>query len=272
MPNGRVSSGLKLNTVSLGRIRNGGYLVGYEGNIPSGASLLLSVSDEQHTLDVTRQKQGDILDARNMSAFLALIGNQKLWGTQATCRLLTVSGGKVVGRSNEQTLDCPVRPYVGRLAPELGRGDTGPKLQYTGVSNGRMLFQPAIDGCYYFAYGGKFETDNLMRGLNCITYAGAVFGVDPASGAMSGYGSHLAAHIGAVRCGLENKTADEVKVYFRTNPRGTYLMWSSTHTVIIVNGMVHEFSQSQGGYASTSVERWRFGVSRYWVRKTPKQF
>lgn len=267
-----VAARLKLNPISPGLIRNGGYIISYTGNLSPGTTLWLGLPDLQHAVDVTKRNQKDLLNATNLPQFLSFIGRQKLWGTQGTCRLFVMRGSTVLEQSNEQRFDCPVRPYVGRLCPELGKGDTGPQLQYTGVVNGRMLYQPAIDGCYYFAYGGKFETDNRMRGLNCITYAGAVFGVDPACGAMSCYGTQLANHLGAQPCDLENKTGQEIKAYFVRSPKGTYLMWSSTHTVIVVNGMVHEFSQGRGGYVSTSIQQWGFGSARYWVRKTLQQF
>jgi hypothetical protein len=135
-----------------------------------------------------------------------------------------------------------------------------------------MFHMPAIDGCYYFAWGGKFETSDLMRGFDCTTYAGAVFGVDAATGALSGYGTQLANHLHATQCNLENKTGADITAYFIRNPRGTFLMWSDSHVVIVQNALVHEFSQTRGGYAATPIAAWRFGSKRYWIRKPQKQF
>jgi hypothetical protein len=174
-------------------------------------------------------------------------------------------------RSGAEPFDAPVRPYVGQLGPRLGAAATGPPLRYTGNGTGRMLHFPVIDGCYYFSYNNVFETEDRMRGFDCTTYAGAVFGVDASTGALNGYGTKLANHLGALQCDLENKTGDEIKAYFSKNRQGTFLMWNAHHVVVVVNGTVHEFAQSRGGYSATSVDIWGFH-GRYWVRKPRTQF
>jgi len=267
---------LKLNEVKLGPIRKGGFIISYTGTIPNGAKLTLCLSNckNNYQIDMTGRNQKNILGSDNLAAFLACIRMNNLWGKKAKCSLMVSLNKKVIETVESPEFDCPVRPYVGRLNPtDVGVEVTNPnKPKYTGNGKGRMLYMPSIDQCYYFSYDGKFETNNLNRGYDCITYAGAAFGVNPSTEAMSAYGTRLADHLGATQCMLENKTGDEIKEYFTNNPRGTFLMWSDSHVVIIHNSFVHEFSQSRDGYVSTSISNWWFGSKRYWVRKPRKQF
>jgi hypothetical protein len=263
---------VKLHPIHLKKIKEGGYRISYTGKAPANSRLLLLINEQLPGVDVTAAPPHDLLHAANLPAFLACIGNLKLWGQEAGCRLFAVQGGQTSAISNGEKLACPVRPYVGRLGPELGRPDSGPKLNYTGVQDGRMLAQPAIDGCHYFAYGGHFETSNDLRGLNCITYAGAVFGVDPASGALRGNGAKLSDYLRAEPCGLEMKTGVEIKQFFSEKPHGTYLVWNAHHVVVLWAGKVYEFSQSHHGFRVTPIPAWHFASPPFWVRRTPKQF
>jgi hypothetical protein len=272
-------SSLTLHPITLGPITKGGYVIAYDGTVPPGATLLLGVPDVQSAMDVTRQNPKDLLTPANLPLFLSLIGKHRTWwGTKGRCRLFVTRGGATLAQSNEQAFDCPVRPYVGPLRPELGRGDAGPALRYTGTPpkypDGRMFHVPAIDGCHYFAFGNRFETSNAMRGFNCITYAGAVFGVDAraSSKPMSAYGTQLANHCGCIPCDVENKDLDEVRAFFARHPRGTFLMWSEHHTILVVNGIVHEFRELRRGYNTEPIAQWAHHDKRWWVRRAPKQF
>jgi hypothetical protein len=261
-----------LHGIVLGRIAKGGYVISYEGAIGADARLRLGLPDLAHSMDVTGENSKDLLTSKNLPLFLSLIGRQNKWGQRIACRLFVMRGDLVVSQSDEVQFDAPVRPYCGPLRPELGRRDAGPPLRYTGVQDGRMLYMPAIDGCYYFAYGGKFETSNAKRGLNCITYVGAVLGVSPSSNAMSEYGTRLANYCGCVPCELENKTLPEIKAAFNNGRAGTYVMWSEHHTVLVVNRWVHEFRQLRGGYQHVPIAQWDHRDTRWWVRRSPKQF
>jgi hypothetical protein len=269
---------LKLRCPRLGRIAKGGYVIGYEGTLPPGMTLWLGLPDLSNALEVTGRDKNDLLDASNLPTFLSLIGKQEnWWGGNGKCRLFVKSGESVVGESNIEEFACPVRPFVGPLTPKhLGRRDPGPKFNYTGTRpkypDGRVLFMPAIDGCYYFAYGGKFETDNKKRGFNCITYVGAVFGIDVNTGAMSSYGTQLAKHCGCTPSGCENETLLEAKTFLKNKKRGTYLMWSEHHIVVVVNGFVHEFREKLRGYNTQRVDEWEHKDNRWWVRRSARQF
>lgn len=264
---------LTLKPIALGKIRNGGYVIAFDGDVPAASSLWLSVGDTDNVMEVSGANHKDLLNFTNLPRFLTLIGRKRLWGTTAKCRLIAKRGTSVVEQSNEQTFSTPVRPYVGRLAPTLG---SHAPLSYTGTPphypDGRVLHVPAIDGCHYFAYGGKFETDNKKRGFNCITYVGAVFGVDSSSGAMSAFGTQLAVHCGCAPCDCENKPLDDVKRFFKKNVAGTYFMWSEHHIVLVVNAVVHEFREKRGGYNTQPVADWDHRDNRWWVRRSLRQF
>lgn len=271
------TSALKLKPIKLGRIKQGGYVIGYEGAVSAGCTLWLGLPDPNNAMEVTGKHHDDLLDGSNLPAFLSLIGKQKTWwGAQGKCRLFVKRGPSVLAQSNEESFSCPVRPYVGRLHPLLGRGDAGPSLRYTGTPpkypDGRFLSLPPIDGCYYFAHAGSFETDNAKRGFNCITYVGAVFGVDVNSGAMSADGTRLANHCGCMPVACENKSLLEVRAFFAKNRLGTYFMWSKHHIVIVVNGVVCEFREKFGRFNEQPIEQWQHNDGHWRVRKASKQF
>lgn len=273
-----ASATLTLNPITLGLIRNGGYVITYAGQVPTGATLLLGLPDTTRSVDVTGRPKNDLLDPARLKKLLALFHQLNAWGNPVTVQLHAVQGGHTVAQSNTQTLRAPVRPHCGCLNPALGKGDCGPRLCYTGVQTGRMLYQPDIDGRYYYAFGGKFETDNAKRGLNCITYVGAVCGVDPSTGAMGAYGTQLANHLGAIKIGMEQKSKQECLAFFTTDGtrsqlrKGTYIVWNGGHTVLVVDGVVHEFALSKNGYNQTPVAQWHFANGPFWVRQLRVNF
>ena len=262
---------IRLNPIKLNRISHGGYSISYIGKAPYGCRVFLAVPDLKHSIEVTHRPAHSLLDAKVLVQFLALIGNQNLWGRTISCQILIVKGNQIVMQSSAEPFNAPVRPYVGQLGPRLGAVAAGPPLRYTGSGRGRMLHFPAIDGCYYFMWNNVFETDESMRGFDCTTYAGAVFGVDASTGALNGYGTKLANHLGAKPCDLENKTGEEIKAHFAKNGQGTFLMWNASHVVVLANSTVHEFCHSKGGYRATTINEWGFH-GRYWVRKPKTQF
>jgi hypothetical protein len=270
------SATLKLKDIELAPISKGGYIIGYEGTMPAGATLWLGVPDLSNAMEVSGKDPNDLLNPTNLPVFLSLIGKRKAWGAQASCKVFAKLGNSVIVESGAQLFACPVRPYVGLLSPSLGRGDEGPPLTYTGTPpnypDGRFLYMPAIDRCYYFAYAGKFETNNLKRGFNCITYVGAAFGVDVKSKAMSAYGTQLAQYCGCTPSDCENKSLKEVKEFFKRKPLGTYFMWSEHHIVIVVNAVVHEFREKLGRYNTQPIAAWQHNDEQWWVRKAHKQF
>lgn len=277
MPSATAIPTLKLNPPQIGFIRNGGYVISYTGTIPPGIKLWLGLPDLNNAMEVSGRNRTNIIDRNNMATFLALIRKkQTWWGGTGKCRLFAKQGESIIAQSNIEEFPCPVQPFAGCLSPDFGKGDSGPKLRYTGTPpkypDGRVLRIPAIDGYYYFAYAGKFETDDKWRGFNCITYVGSVFGVDANSGAMSAYGTQLANHCGCAPVGCENETLQKVKTFFKSHREGTYIMWSAIHTVIVFKGIVYEFRKPRGGYNMQDINEWEHESKRWWVRRSVKQF
>jgi hypothetical protein len=205
-----------------------------------------------------------------------LIDTANAWGGLARLKIFVSRGGYYIPNSDlGQSINCPVKPYDGALDPAAIGAEPG--LNYTGNGTGRILHMPAIDSKYYFIYGGKFVTENAMRGFDCTTYAGAVYGVDADTGAMAGYGTKLADHVGATKCDMEQKKAKEIKEFFATNAAGTYFMWNEGHIVMVHNAVVHEFTNRDGGgYKTCNLADYPFATSgakaNYWIRKVDAEF
>ncbi len=81
------------------------YVIGYSGKIPAGTTLLLGVPDAVNAIDVTHQQHHHLIDERNLSHFLSLIGNAGWWGTTGRCRLFLRSGSSIAPVSNEVIFD-----------------------------------------------------------------------------------------------------------------------------------------------------------------------
>jgi hypothetical protein len=47
-----------------------------------------------------------------------------------------------------------------------------------------------------------------------------------------------------------------VKQFFKDRKTGTYIMWTSTHVVMVVDGQVFESSKSASGCNQMDVEDW----------------
>jgi len=280
-----VAAPLQLNPIKLGLISKGGFLISFKGEKPplpyrlflgislaSPAIALGTKINPSSYLDVTARKQNDLMGSDNLASLLSIMKKQNLWGKKAVCVLCVARDGRLVSRSMAQLLNCPVQPLSGKLNPELGAGDLGPKLKYTGIQDGRMIHHVALNGDHFFKFAGKFETDNEKRGLNCITYVGAIYGVDSATGALSNYGTQLADELEAQQSEMENKKEADIKEFFKTHKAGTFIMWSSSHVVLVVDAILFEFSESQNGYVKTPVQDWNYHGKAYWIRKVTRSF
>lgn len=287
----RVSRPLPLKAISLQSIARGGFRIRYGGKRPPAPyRVLLTVSknltsvdrtgrplspeDARNSLEVTTRNPGRLIAADDLPDLLAIVERLGLWGKKAQCILLVTRDGQVASQSAVSLLSCPTQPLAGPLRPAIGKAAGGSPLKYTGLTSGRVLRPAAINGKYFFAHRGKFETSDSMRGFNCITYVGAVFGTDVQTGAMGSYGTQLVNHLGGVACGMECKKGDEIKTWFQTHMSGTFFMWSENHIVLVVNGKVHEFTNrgSIDGYAVTDIQSYPFSSKPYWVRRAPRDF
>jgi hypothetical protein len=289
---------LRLAEIKLAYLNNTGiypcgYWIRYTGKTPpNGYQVLLSVSaaplvfeagswlkaeNLADFMNITARDRNCVICQDNLPQLLALMNKNNLWATTAIVTLLVTKGYKVISRSISAFIECPVKPYAGNLRASLGNGSLGeeagtPPLLYNGAANGSgggaMFHIPAVEGKYYFEYGGRFETDNSRRGFDCTTFAGAVFNVNPNTGAMAGTAETLANHLGAQSCAMEEKTGAQVKTFFSTHKTGTYILGSGGHVMIVVDGVIHEFTLPVGqpGYRHGDVQNSNL-QSTYFVRK-----
>jgi len=169
---------LKLNAISIGTIAYGGYGISFTVPAPPKPyQLFLGPSTVAGDyLEVTAANPKDMLTAKNQLDLLKLIQKRNAWGQTLAVKLFVVLDGTVISESTPQNLPCPVQPHTGKMLP-LDETNNGPKLTYQGDSEqgpfyGRMFHKiVGFDG-YFFKYGGQFETNNVHRGFDCITYAG----------------------------------------------------------------------------------------------------
>lgn len=249
---------LKLGAIKLTGISQGGYEIGFTGDVPEGYTALFAVGGDQQTLDITKG-----YDSGKLTDLLDAIDAANAWGTQADCYVTLAKGGKVTGpKSNVVKLTCPVAPHAGGLGLDaLGKSE----YVYCGNGHGRIL-STSIGGKYYFKYGGKFETDPKMRGFDCISYVGSAYGMQ---GSMNAYGSQLAQAMGASEVDMEAKMKDEIVPFFTTGDgkSGTYIMFTERHVVVVKGGSVYEFSESKKGFAKTAAASWGYANLPHWIRK-----
>ncbi len=262
-----------LSPITLARIDNGGYVIAYAAQLPpTGYKVFLAVQNETALLDITGRNVKGVLGVDNLPDFLDLIDAGSLWGKPADCRIVVKRDGRVVSRSDPKTMQCPVAPYTHGLGEDLLVEDNVKDFTYSGIKDGCYFHMPAVDDKYYFSYDNKFETATTRRGLNCITYAGAVFGVNANTGALKDYGTQLANHLGAAKVDMEGKKAADLKQFFTDNPTGTYLMWSEGHTTVVVDGWVYESTnRTTQAYQRTETDNWPYGNATFWVRKLPEE-
>jgi len=279
---------LALKPIVLGMAEHGAYLISFAPAAPPAPYRLWlgvwPVAGEY--IDVTGASSSDVMTKDNLASLLELIKRKRAWGTPLQLRLYVALDNRVISESNPQNFICPVQPHNGKLLP-LDEVNNGAKLTYQGNATakppsfwGRMFHQVAGYEGYFFKYGGMLETDAAKRGFDCITYAGTVCGAPTTRMAAS---SDLVAAMGATACTvvtqdgaagetvtttLDSAQPKYVKEFFKTNTTGSYLMYSGGHIVVVVDGVVHEFSSSKQGYAATAVATWlEPQVDRLTVRK-----
>ena len=233
------------------------------------AKVLLIPGDFKYQLDITKGWKKTM-----MVDLFKLIDKANLWGLNVPFFAVETTGGKIDMKtvSKPVVLPTPVAPFKGQVSLEgLGK-DKG--MTYTGNGKGRYLYTTPINGWYFLKYGSDFERDPKMRGFDCITYVGSA---RQTMSGMNGRGDKLAAHLGAkkvtVKAGdksveLEDVDKDKVVEFFKKDGKsGTYIAWWKTHVVAVKGGTVHEFSQSQKGYATKAATSFGWPSKGNHVRK-----
>lgn len=299
----RMVTPLTLKPIALGRIKEGGYVIAYETSdkkpLPDeDYTVQLSVGSDTAVLDVSGRNSSDLIDTDNMEDLLDLIDKAGRWGGQLmSCRLTVKYKTHVVTQSNPQNLTTPVEPYAGKLGADLldetNVGDWTYGAKDSHGRDGRFLWPSPINDRFFFAYAGKFETDKTLRGLVCITYIGAVYGVgadatventwgDKVSvqktvNVMAAYGTQLAVYLGAKQVKMEAKKEKDIVAFFKEHDSGYYMMWKEGHTVLVVDGKVHEFTNRDGnakGYhqwdavnEKDATKQYPYAGATWWIRE-----
>jgi hypothetical protein len=256
--NGFPASSLEIDPVS---ISNGGYKI--TTNAPSVATgkLFLFIGSEANALDITGGYK-----PVHLEPLLAIVASSNQWGKTIQCWVAIKQGDSVVpaSKSPQKAMKAPVRPYEGPLTLSALKADPdGQKIPY--INPGRLLTKP-IGGKRFFKYGGLFETESDKRGFDCTTYIGSLY--ELSSGMAST--SQLAQSIQASTSILVEVSISAIRAYFDipANVPGRYLLWHDSHVVLVENGVVKEFAQSAGGFASTPVAQWHLnGTKKYSLNK-----
>lgn len=216
-----------------------------------------------------------------LELFLEALAPFELWSTATrktvTCEVVVRSGG--TPETVPVEVPTPVAPYIGELGAahleDLG-GSEPTRYVGTGAAPfiGRMLHRP-IAGMRFFKYGGLFTTDVNERGFDCISFTGSAFG---AQSHMDRTGLELADHLGAAPVPEvpDNSVSGLVHNYFyNMGDRGTYLLWSGGHIVVVHGGSVHEFNvKPRNGYNVTRALDWLSAPAkrntRFSLRRDPR--
>lgn len=171
----------------------------------------------------------------------------------------------IVSVSPVQQFRAPLPPYKGPLTP-MAIGALGlPYIQPLGQTYiGRYLYQ--IGPYRYFKWGSGFERDPRYHGMDCITFAGSVFGAlsTPGFGNTMVSSRNLARHLSATPITwVEGRTTHisrgrgrgaAIRTYVaRYGMRRKFLLWWGSHIKVIWDGTSYEYSRSRGGYVALSL-------------------
>jgi len=216
------------------------------------SKVLLCLNRKENSIEITKGYSNAML-----APLLKLIDNKGLWGQDVDFFAMETTDGKPdeKTKSNVVKLKTPVEPFKGTISyTGLGADRT---LRYAGNGKGRLLNYTKINGWYFFMYNSKFERDPAMRGFDCMTYIGTA---NKLSSGMNGYGDTLANKLGASQIDMEGKTKAECQEFFKNDGKsGTYIAWWSTHCIVVINGTVHEWSETGGGYRTRKAASFGFG-------------
>jgi hypothetical protein len=249
-------------------ILGGGYSVkSATVNLQSGQAVNLVVGVEpstanQRILNIRPRRHGGDLeffdvDRRVLSEFLTIVGRNFWWGRHVYLWVEAMSGTRRLAISRAATIKTPVEP-VRTIGPNLA---THPKLVYPTNADGKsepgagrsLGKNTSLDGKYYFAYGGQFETEARYRGFDCSSFVKMAVGLSTTS-LSDALGHHLALSgpniAAAIGLGLVLESSDRTEVIAFL--RGSSVSNSMSiiqrdegkhgHCVLVSGGNVYEFN------------------------------
>jgi hypothetical protein len=244
--------------VSSKTVPQGGYHISYETDdggkrdtqIPDPYQVLLG-PDQLNALDVSDRPRHDLLDAAKLGELLGIIDKRNAWGNTMFVKLFVILERQLIQSSDAAILRCPIEPYSGKMLSTVENAD----LLYEGDPKtdsfwGRMFYTaPGFDK-YLFVWGGRLELEPAKRGFDCITYAGTTCGAKHTD--MGGSGATLADALHATpvvhdKVTLDKASKEHLTSFFEKNKAGYYLMYSTGHVTLVVDGCVYEFKPNQPG-------------------------
>jgi hypothetical protein len=281
-----IGEGAGASTVSSQRIVDGGYTIRYKSDdgaagdtkVPSSFRVLLG-PDRATAFDVSDRPMKDLMNAETLVELLTLIDTRSAWSTVLSMKLFVTYGNTLLSTSNAASLQCPIKPHNGRMLSS----DENKDLVYLGDPDtkkfyGRMFKTlPGFDK-HLFSWAGRFELDSTKRGFDCITYAGTTCAANSTD--MGGTGEDLATALEAKEVvhekkSLEKATMQQIKKLFAADAKGHYLLYSTGHVTLVVDGVVYEFKPKQSGnkgFVKTAVKDWVTTHHDGWtLRKLPSK-
>lgn len=258
-------------TITPTSVTAGGYRFTTDASPAAGEKLILFVSSEMRTIDITGGYK-----AAHLPALLDRLAEANAWGTKVECWVGIQRAGAIVpgSLSPHQRLEAPVAPFVGeRTLAGLGAARTpdNKPLPYVqtapDVHDAPILTTALGNQRYFFKYAGNFITDPARRGFDCTTYIGAAYGLDRGMESSKVLADTL--HATSV---LADSTLAKVREHIAKpeNLSGKYLLWKSNHIAVVDGGEVMEFSKEKQGFAQTPLAQWHSAdMAKFWLSKLP---
>jgi hypothetical protein len=201
------------------------------------------------------------------AAVLKAIDDFGKWSEQIDLWMVSEKAGAAKAKTAAVKFKAHVKPYYGKLKISEIKADQ-PAMTYPGNGRGRLLSK-SINDRYYFVYGGKLETDNAMRGLDCTSFPMALLSIP--SLPQPGYGKQLCQALGAATCDLEQIKSKDLTEKFTKNtiPAGLYVLFSAGHVMLYNSDINTLYEFNYGGFKSTSAPTRQLTAPQdlWWMRK-----
>jgi peptidoglycan hydrolase-like protein with peptidoglycan-binding domain len=211
-------------------------------------------------VDVAGRPHSDLIGRDQLPALLAQleeIDATGAWGRKAHCAAYITRDDVIVSRTaGTVSFDCPVKPYPGPIGDssvpsvlDVIQADPGGPWTYTEngepMKSGSMLHELPLNGKYFFKYAGLFTIKNTLRGFDCTTYPGSIFGLPSTS--MGSFDAICGAMM-ARPVGIEKVKLTEFLRFMEGHTTGTYIVFIGGHHIVIISeGVCHEFNVGPNG-------------------------
>jgi peptidoglycan hydrolase-like protein with peptidoglycan-binding domain len=211
-------------------------------------------------VDVTGRPYADLIGPDQLPTLLTQIeqlDGAGRWGQRAHCVIYVTRDNVVVSRSAGTTdFECPVKPDPGPIGDssvpsvlDVTEADPAGPWTYTEngapMKSGSMLHEHPFNQKYFFKYAGKFTIKSKLRGFDCTTYPGSIFGLPSTS--MGSFDAICSAMM-ARPVGIEKVKLTGFLQFMETHTTGTYLVFIGGHHIVIISeGVCYEFNIGPNG-------------------------